>query len=218
MDTALIRPLAPAIGHAEPEPAVAYPGRWIGGLLGAVASLVSAVVLTALQYGTLGIATEGVAVIGVLGIPIGFVVGRALLPMARGGGWQRAASVGLLLGWIAPPLGAVEILAIAGVAEGMQVNAGCGAPPAVGYLALLPLAIPVSFVAVLVTLPVGLLWALLVRAVPDGLLRRLRMPWPIDALGARHLAVLLAIAWTIAVLAQLAATAPCPASPLVVGT
>jgi hypothetical protein len=53
---------------------------------------------------------ESLAMVGLLGVPIGFVLGQAAFPWARDGGWRHAAVIGLALGWVAPPLGAFEIV------------------------------------------------------------------------------------------------------------
>lgn len=91
-----------------------WPGRWLGGLIGAVASLAAAIALYLLERPTddfpgsiVGGPTYPIAL---LGIPIAFVLGRAAFPSIRRGGWGWALIAGSLIGLAAPPLGAIEIL------------------------------------------------------------------------------------------------------------
>jgi hypothetical protein len=135
--------------------------------------------------------------IALLGIPIGWILGRGLFPMARTG-WRSALWAGLLVAVLAPPLGAIEILSGAV----LQTNATIGfgsSTPRLAALLLLPIAIPYSYVAIVVTAPVGLVWALFARLVPASVPARLRVPRPLDRLGTRHL---LGLAATVVVAAQ----------------
>lgn len=171
-----------------------HPGRWLGGLIGAVIPGLVAVVATAAgEQPALTIdgllALEGVAGISIAGMPIGFLVGRALLPFARGGGWRRAIGTGTVAGFVAPPLGAVGVLVVAALTDSFAAASEPWVP--VGYLVLTPLAIIVGYAAAVVTLPVGIAWGLLVRAVPATWLERARVPSPLDRLGARHVVLLL---------------------------
>ena len=76
-----------------------HPGRWLGGVAGAVASL--AVGIVPQLFGMLG-SESGSAdwtsidwtEIGLFGVPVGFVLGRAFFPQARSGGWSSALWVG----------------------------------------------------------------------------------------------------------------------------
>jgi ascorbate-specific PTS system EIIC-type component UlaA len=102
------------------------------------------------------------------GLPIGFFGGRALLPAARSGGWMTALAVGFGFGMIAPPLGAIEVVLAAMLPFS---NATSGFDDNVtGFLVLLPIALVYSYVVVILTIPAGLLWSLMVRAIPDHLL------------------------------------------------
>ena len=174
-----------------------HPGRWLGGAIGALTSLGAAVIGMAIldeegrraMYDPVGIA--------LLGIPIGWILGRQLFPMARSG-WRSASWAGLLVAVAAPPLGAIEILSGAV----FQTNATIGfgsSTPRLAALLLLPIAIPYSYVAILVTAPVGLVWALFARLVPTSVPARLRVPRPLDRLGTRHL---LGLAAAVVVAAQ----------------
>jgi hypothetical protein len=170
------------------------PGRWVGGAIGAFASLVAAGVAAQLDVASSGRGDlDSWTRIGMLGIPIGFSLGRHFLPYARSAGWRQALSAGLLLGSIAPPLGAIEILGGATLLPGVESSIGHMAP-----LVLLPIALPVSYFAMVMTLPVGIGWGLAVRLVPDQWFVRLRVPAPIERLGIRHVA-LLAIGWAVIV-------------------
>jgi hypothetical protein len=170
-----------------------HPGRWLGGAAGALASLIAAIVLNAFGPAR-GDSFVDLREIALLGVPIGFVLGRALYPSARDETWTVTLSVGLLLGWLAPPLGAIEILA----GPALLPPAWTGGGDGWRYLWLLPIAIPVSYVAVFITMPVGVLWSALVKLIPPDLPKRLRMPRPIERLGVRH-AVLTLLAWSVVV-------------------
>jgi hypothetical protein len=206
MDAATL-PLPPsAAAVVEPED---HPGRWVGGLIGAIASIVVAVVASAAGW-TLDWFDEGfVFVIGLLGMPVGFILGRAAFPSARADGWRDAVGMGVLIGFAAPPLGAVVLVLGSGALDGVSGFGSC-LPPVLLASLLLMYAIPFSFIAVVVTIPAGLLWGVAARAVPDRWLRAARMPAPIARLGVRH-AALVATAVLVAVaIAQLATSPACP--------
>ncbi len=180
--------------HATAEPSTlvvstGHPGRWLGGAIGGLVSLAAALVATRIETGPSIFGWADWSMIGLLGVPIAFALGRALLPMARSEGWGRAISVGMLFGWIAPPLGAIEILGGSRLL-GLANNSG-GGPLA---LVLLPLAIPISFVAIFMTIPVGVAWGTLVRLIPDASLAALRVPPLLERVRVRHALVLIAAA------------------------
>ena len=180
----------PATGR-ESLPDPDHPGRWLGGAIGALASLVAALVASLLRTdGSRSLTTDWVT-IGLLGIPIGFALGRQLLPIARSGGWGTALMTGVGLGLAAPPLGAIEIL----LGWGFAATNGIGSMQGLGTLILLPFAIPISYAAVVMTVPVGIAWAITVRLVSPGLLMRVAAPGWLARLGIRHalLAILIVI-------------------------
>ena len=158
-------------------PSRATPGRWVGGLVGVVAC-----VATILAAGVVGTAIDGDVSAGsngflgpgnlvyfmVGGLPIAFLGGRALLPAARSGGWLTALGMGFIFGLVAPPLGAIEVVLVAmlpftGATSGFNDNV-------TGFLVLLPIALVYSYIVVVLTIPAGLLWALLARAIPEHVL------------------------------------------------
>jgi hypothetical protein len=168
-----------------------HPGRWVGGAIGALVSLAAAGVAGAIDARGAIFDWSSWAMIPLLGIPIGFVLGRHLLPSARSDGWPRAVWVGMLFGWAAPPLGAIEILAGSRLLELGNLSSSMGGPVA---LVLFPIAIPISFLAIFITIPVGLAWGVVVRLVPDKLFEALRVPDPLDRLGVRHALALVSVA------------------------
>ena len=173
-----------------PRAAADHPGRWVGGALGAFLSLAAALVASRVEPAStdLGYLIPDWTRIGLLGIPIGFVLGRHLLPTARSDGWTVAIGAGIGLGLLSPPLGAIEVLATSGV-----LDAGTSTSP-IGGLAMLmflPIAVPLSFVAIVMTVPVGIAWAVLARLAPDRWLQSLRAPAWLAWLGIRHLLVLI---------------------------
>ena len=159
------------------------PGRWVGGFIGALTSMFAAVISSQVTTNGPLFGADSWPIIGLLGMPVGFALGRALLPVARAEGWRRAVSTGMLLGWIAPPLGAIEILGGFRLLDLADSDSTLNGPVA---LVLLPLAIPISFVAIFMTIPVGIAWGVLVRLVPDDILVALRVPPPLDRFGVRH--------------------------------
>jgi hypothetical protein len=180
------------------------PGRWLGGAIGALTSLGAALVgMQILDEEQRGSGTYDPVGIALLGIPIGWILGRQLFPMARSG-WRSALGAAVLVAIAAPPLGAIEILSGAV----FQTNASIGlgsSTPGLAALILLPIAIPFSYVALVVTAPVGLVWAVLVRLVPPSVPARLRVPRPLERLGTGHL---LGVAAAAGVVAQLVRLAP----------
>ena len=198
----------PATGEATAE-AEDHPGRWIGGVIGAVASLLVGGVATLLG-GSLGWTDDATLLfIGLLGMPVGFVLGRAAMPSARSDGWREAIGMGLLIAFAAPPLGAIELMLGGGVLGDVSGFGGCDVPPVLAASVLLMYAAPFSFIAVVLTIPAGIVWGLAVRLLPETWLRRARMPRPIAALGVRHLVALAAVAVVLAGVVQIVAASGC---------
>jgi hypothetical protein len=165
-----------------------HPGRWAGGALGALVSLAGAGLAHILETGSSSQLCP-ITTICLLGVPIAFVLGRQLLPSARRHGWRHALAIGLLFGWAAPPLGAAEITLGPLVAPWLADTVGI---TWVEALALFAIAIPFSFLAVVVTLPVGVAWGVLARLLPDGMIEGLRAPAWLERVGLRHSIALLA--------------------------
>ena len=140
------------------------PGRWVGGLVGVVVCVITGLATAVIGYGFLSPSSLVPIVIG--GLPIALLGGYALLPAARSGGWLEAFAVGLIFGMIAPPLGAMEVILVA-----LLPSWGRTTGFDVGYLGLLPIALLFSYVAAVMTVPAGLLWALIARAIPEKVLR-----------------------------------------------
>lgn len=174
-----------------------HPGRWLGGAIGALVAgtvaLGAAVVgqVTILPPEAITVA-NAVAVVCALGIPVGFGLGRQLFPSARSQGWRHALAVGLAFGWTAPFLGAIEILAAGLLVPWAKPVVGLG-PDGIWFL---PIALPVSLIAAPVTLPVGVAWGLLARAVPPSAVRRAQIAPPWDRLGVRHV-ILASVLWVL---------------------
>lgn len=174
-----------------------WPGRWLGGLIGAVASLAAAIALYLLERPTddfpgsiVGGPTYPIAL---LGIPIAFVLGRAAFPSIRRGGWGWALIAGSLIGLAAPPLGAIEILF-----GPTLLPLDPGSIGQLGLILFLPVAFLFSYAVVWITLPVGVVTALAIRALPADVPPRFRTPPPAARLGVRH-AVVALVLWAIVV-------------------
>jgi ascorbate-specific PTS system EIIC-type component UlaA len=153
------------------------PGRWVGGLVGVVACAATMLVAGAIGAlldpnswatgnGLLG--QDYLAGLALGGLPIAFFGGHALLPAARSGGWLTALGFGFILGVIAPPLGAIEVILV-GMLPFTSSTSGFN-DNVTGFLILLPIALVYSYVVVVLTVPAGLLWGLMVRAIPEGFL------------------------------------------------
>ena len=212
MDASAYVPPPRTVTTSPATPAVDRPGRWVGGLIGALVSLAFAIAVVIVGR-VAAVDVESLTILGLLGVPVAFVLGRAALPWVRDGGWRHAAVVGMALGWAAPPLGALEIVLGMGMLEGLVGQSAvisCDVPGLVAAPIFLVYAVPFSFIAIVVTIPLGIAWGLATHAVPDRWLARARMPRPIAALGVRHLAALVLIVVGGVLIVQIAATPPCP--------
>ncbi len=180
----------------------ANPGRWVGGAVGAlvclgiigVGQVLAVAANTASSSGPFR--PDGFTTLGLGGLPIAILGGRALLPAARSGGWRTALTFGLVLGFLAPPLGAIEIVAVA-MLPGSGATSGFG-DNAAGFLFLLPIGLVYSYVVVVLTVPAGLAWAVAARAIPQSVLRRFEVPRPLRRFGARHALLVAVTVWTAA--------------------
>ena len=162
------------------------PGRWVGGLIGALVCLAIwfaavAWIVDGSKSGAGIFSRSFLSMVGLGGLPIAVIGGRALLPAARSGGWLTAVAVGFGFGMIAPPLGGLEVIVFAMLptsssTSGFDDNV-------MGFLVLAPLVLMYSYVIAVLTVPAGLLWALIVRAIPDNGLDAVQAGT--DAVGAR---------------------------------
>jgi hypothetical protein len=193
-----LTPAEPVHPTAAPGASEAdHPGRWLGGLVGAAASLAAAVVLLAAEGpfedqspSLVGGPTANVAL---LGIPIAFALGRAAFPSVRSGGWRWALVAGVLIGLAAPPLGALEV-----VLGPLLLPLDPAASNQVLLVTFLPVAVVFSYAVAWITIPVGLVAAIGIRALPASLPERLRAPRVLAVLGVRHACLALAV-WAIVV-------------------
>lgn len=163
-------PSASASSAAGSRP-VDRSGRVLGGLLGALVSLAVAgvgLVVRAPSDGGIRFDIDRLVGLGLLGVPVGFVLGYAACNAVRSTGWRGALGIGVGIGFVAPPLGAIEILLIAGISAALDI-ARTGAPTVslVAPLLLLVYAVAFSFIAVVVTIPAGIAWALAVRGLSE---------------------------------------------------
>jgi len=212
MDASTFLPPPATVTPRAATPAVDHPGRWVGGLIGTAVSLVFAAA-TILVGRVTPVDVESLVMVGLLGAPVGFVLGRAALPWVRAGGWGHAVVVGIALGWAAPPLGALEIVLGMGMLEGVAGESAvlsCDVPGLIAGPLLLMYAVPVSFIAIVATIPLAVVWGPATRALPDRLLAPARMPRRVAALGVRHLAAIVLIVLGGVLIVQIAATPSCP--------
>lgn len=187
-----IRPIAD-----RPTKEADHPGRWFGGLAGAASSLAAAVALFAAEGPfddqSPSLLRGPTFTIALLGVPIAFALGRAAFPSIRSGGWRWALVVGVLMGLAAPPLGALEI-----VLRPLLLPLDPAASDQVVLIAFLPVAVVFSYAVVWITIPVGILTGLAIRALPASLPGRLRAPNFLAAFGVRHACLALTV-WVIVV-------------------
>jgi hypothetical protein len=172
-------PASSAPPAVEPE----HPGRWLGGAIAALLSLFAAIIADGLQGRYQDLPSIDWLSIGLLGIPVGFALGRQFGPRATSGGWPTTLATGALVGSVAPPIGAIEILATSGVLQTAGLGELGNGPAA---LILLPIAIPLSFIAIVLTLPVGIAWSIAMRLVPAFVFTGVRAPRWLARLGVRH--------------------------------
>jgi hypothetical protein len=169
---------------ADQPVAVAFPGRWVGGALGVVASLIVGVPLALLGWtlaeGTLLFAAGVCA----LGMPVAFVLGRHLAPIGVESSTSSPTSAVLTFALLAPLLGNLEIVA-GGVVLSSDNPAAFGSFFAFGLLVAFAGSV-VCFVALPVTTAVALVWIVLVRALPTGWMAEHRAPASLERLGVRH--------------------------------
>jgi hypothetical protein len=157
-------------------------GRWVGGLVGigvCLATILAAGALAQLAdpkgwgSGNALLSPGYLKGIALGGLPIAFLGGRALLPAARSGGWLTALAVGFGFGMIAPPLGAIELVLV-GMLPFSNATSGFD-DNVTGFLILLPIALVYSYIVAVLTVPAGILWAVLVRAIPRHLLESMEL-------------------------------------------
>lgn len=163
---------------------VAFPGRWVGGAVGVVATVIvgGSLWLAAWLIPDLNLGF-GILICG-LGIPIAFVLGRHLGPTARDGGAGSAFAAAITFGLLAPVLGDIEIVGGSLLAPWLTHQAG--PEVAAGAVVIGVIGLLFSFVAAPITLAVGLVWAILMRVLPVGDTSRFRMPTWLERLGVRH--------------------------------
>jgi hypothetical protein len=168
----------------------AHPGRWVGGAVGLVVYL--GLVLASQAFDLAGAGAGSYTPylrsdsLALDGLAIAFLGGRALLPVARSGGWKTALGIGLAGGLLTALLGIIETVAIS-----IWLDVRSALP----VLSSLPILLIYSYVIAFVTVPCGLAWALIVRAVPESVFRRLEAPHPLGRLGARHAVALALVVW-----------------------
>jgi hypothetical protein len=187
--------------HGDRTTRADHPGRWVGGAIGAGLSLMVAWIGLAIDRPTDQPGVGGLFGIGLMGVPVGFVLGRQFLPLARERGWARALTVGFGIGWLAPPIGATVVVLSPLIVPAQGAALGIGSNPSLALL-IWPIALVYSYVAIVVTLPVGLAWGVAVRLVPDRVFTALRVSAPFDRLGVRHAVLALAAALIVIGLAR----------------
>jgi hypothetical protein len=173
---------------AERPRAVTFPGRWVGGAVGALSAVIVAVPLVVLgQAPELQILLAGAAVCA-LGIPIAFVLGRHLAPVALEQERGSAFTALLTFALLAPLLGDIEVVFGPVLIAPLPPTADSTSVVALAIL-LVGVGAVVSFVAVPATFAVGLVWVVILRAIPADRLGEFRAPIWLERFGIRHAVV-----------------------------
>lgn len=172
---------------------VVFPGRWVGGAIGALATVLvgAGLFLFSRLAGDLDLGMW--IAICALGIPIAFVLGRLLGPTARDGGWGSAFIAAISFGFLAPILGDIEIVGGNLLVPSITNQGGADAVAGALFVGLVGLVF--CFVAAPVTLAVGMVWVILMRTLPVGDTTALRVPRWLERLGVRHAVIALGT-WT----------------------
>jgi hypothetical protein len=127
--------------------------------------------------------------IGLAGAPVAAVLGWWLSPHIASSSWRNAIAIGLGAGLLAPPLGLLELLYLAGL-SGLAEGPGRGAETIAGLVVIGMFGLGYCWVVLPITLPSGIAAALIVR----GLLPR--VSWSADpsaSIGFRHAVVVLGL-------------------------
>jgi hypothetical protein len=162
-------------------------GRFMGMLVAVAVSF--ATVLVPLE--DLGLSSiSGLRGIGLIGAPVAALLGWWLTPSVAGAAWRVVLGIGVGMGVLAAVLGVFEIayvqllqaLAYEPDLQGSSVTAAA-------FLALIGL--PYAMLALPVTIPCGLAWAITMRAIlPE---RFAMAPDPRGSIGVWHLLVVLGV-------------------------
>lgn len=185
----------PSNARAQTSP-IAHPGRWVGGAIGVLATALVGGAILAVDALDSGLDLGAAAVVCLLGLPIAFVLGRHLAPIARDGGLGSAVWAGLSFGLLAPILGDVEI--VMGSLLAPWITRQSGAEAFVTAPIVLVFGLVFCWLSVPITLAVGFAWVAVMRVMPPDLATRLEVPHPIDHLGVRHAVIALGI-WLVVV-------------------
>lgn len=176
---------------ARPQP-VRFPGRWVGGAVGVIATLLVGGVLLVIGLVNPDLELGFWLGLSALGVPIAFVLGRHIGPTARDRGWRSALKAMITFGFVAPVLGDVEIVGGALLVPWLTNQRG---PESVAGAVVIGLfGLIFCFVALPITMAVGFVWVVLMRTLPLGESRRFRMPVWLERLGVRHALLVLGIA------------------------
>lgn len=192
---------------ATPAP-VAFPGRWIGGAVGVVSTVLVGVALGWIELLAHDPDRPGdtdligaASVVAFLGIPVAFVLGRHLAPVVRDGAGTSAIGMAVTFALLAPPLGDIEIIGGLGLVPWQTGGSTDIASAFAGGLIIGAIGLVVSYVALPVTAAVAVVWVVLMRALPTELPAHAAMPRSISRFGVRHVVLVLAawlvVAWTV---------------------
>jgi hypothetical protein len=162
-------------------------GRFMG-MLVAVAISFATVLVPLDEMGLSSI--SGLQGIGLIGAPVAALLGWWLTPSVAGAAWRVALGIGVRMGVLAAVLGVLEIayvqllqaLAYEPDLQGSSVTAAA-------LLALIGL--PYAILAVPVTIPCGLAWAITMRAILPERIRT--APDARGSIGVWHLLVVLGV-------------------------
>jgi hypothetical protein len=134
--------------------------RFVGALAGvAIAYVIVVLPLDALDIGWLALTDE----LALIGAPVAAILGWWLTPTAVAGSLRWTLGVGLGVGGLAAPMGALAIAYLAAIQALAGVDGDVASVPAALFIATYGLGF--SVIALPVTLPAGVAWSVVVRAV-----------------------------------------------------
>lgn len=131
---------------------------------GAVVAAAIALSLTAVPRETIDL--EG---LGIVGAPLAALLALWLTPVAARSSWRMATAIGLAMGTGAAYLGVVEVALLTLIAPllGFDTSTGFG-NDVTAALFIATYGLPFGTLVLPITIPCGLAWALVIRALAPG--------------------------------------------------
>lgn len=106
---------------------------------------------------------RGLGFIALFGAPVAGLLGWWFTPAATTGSWRMAFGVGLGIGTLAAPLGAWTLAYVTLLSDLAGINTNSSTGGAREAVIIATLGLPISAIALPLTVPCGVVWAILVR-------------------------------------------------------